>query len=70
MAQPNAGQPRLVELKVSYEQQPADMAAGVVPLIEAGARIVGGCCGSGPEHIRAFRAALDDYLAGTGHASR
>jgi len=31
----------------------------VVPLIEAGARVIGGCCGSTPDHIRAFRRALD-----------
>ena len=38
------------------------MAAGVAPLLEAGANIVGACCGSGPEHIRAFRMAMDNYL--------
>jgi 5-methyltetrahydrofolate--homocysteine methyltransferase len=37
------------------------MVSGVVPLVEAGARIIGGCCGSTPDHIRAFRQALDAY---------
>jgi len=61
MAQPNAGQPKLVEMKVVYDETPAQMVGGVVPLLEAGAGIIGGCCGSTPDHIRAFRAAMDRY---------
>lgn len=60
MAQPNAGQPRLVNMKVVYDETPEQMVRGVVPLIEAGANIVGACCGSTPDHIRAFRQALGD----------
>lgn len=63
MAQPNAGQPKLVELKVVYDESPEHMVAGVVPLLESGANIIGGCCGSTPDHIRAFRQAMDMYLA-------
>jgi 5-methyltetrahydrofolate--homocysteine methyltransferase len=59
MVQPNAGQPALVNMKVVYEEPAERMAAGVVPLIEAGANIVGACCGSTPDHIRAFREAMD-----------
>ena len=61
MVQPNAGQPKLVDMKVVYDETPEQMAPGVVPLVEAGARIVGACCGSTPDHIRAFRQALDAY---------
>jgi 5-methyltetrahydrofolate--homocysteine methyltransferase len=61
MAQPNAGQPRLVNMQVVYDETPEQMVAGVVPLVEAGARIVGACCGSTPDHIRAFRQALDAH---------
>ncbi len=61
MAQPNAGQPRVVGDGVQYDETPEHMAAGVVPLLEAGARIVGACCGSTPDHIRAFRVALDGW---------
>jgi 5-methyltetrahydrofolate--homocysteine methyltransferase len=61
MAQPNAGQPKLVDMKVVYDETPAQMVAGVVPLLDAGASIVGGCCGSTPDHIRAFRAAIDQF---------
>ena len=63
MAQPNAGQPKLVELKVVYDETPDQMVVGVVPLLEAGASVIGGCCGSTPDHIRAFRQAMDHYLA-------
>jgi len=62
MAQPNAGQPKLVNMKVVYDETPAEMVKGVVPLLEAGTNIVGACCGSTPDHIAAFRKAMDEYL--------
>ena len=62
MAQPNAGQPKLVEMRVIYDETPQQMVRGVVPLLEAGVNILGACCGSSPDHIRAFRGAMDEYL--------
>jgi 5-methyltetrahydrofolate--homocysteine methyltransferase len=62
MAQPNAGQPKLINMKVIYDETPEEMVRGVVPLLEAGANIIGACCGSTPDHIRAFRKAMDQYL--------
>jgi 5-methyltetrahydrofolate--homocysteine methyltransferase len=62
MVQPNAGQPKLVNMKVVYDETPEQMAGGVVPLLEAGANIIGACCGSTPDHIRMFRKAIDQYL--------
>jgi len=62
MVQPNAGQPELVALEVVYRQPPDAMAAGLPGVLAAGARIVGGCCGSTPEHIRHLRRALDREL--------
>jgi 5-methyltetrahydrofolate--homocysteine methyltransferase len=62
MAQPNAGQPRLVEMRVVYDESPELMASGVGPLLDAGVGIVGACCGSTPEHIAAFRRAIDHRL--------
>jgi len=59
MAQPNAGQPVLENMKVVYKETPDEMAAGLERLLEAGPRIVGGCCGSTPAHIRRFREILD-----------
>jgi 5-methyltetrahydrofolate--homocysteine methyltransferase len=62
MVQPNAGQPKLVAMTVVYDETPEQMAGGVVPLLEIGTNIVGACCGSTPEHIRAFRRAMDRHL--------
>jgi len=59
MAQPNAGQPELLDDRVVYHETPDRMAASVSVLVDAGAVVVGGCCGTTPEHIRLFRAALD-----------
>lgn len=66
MVQPNAGQPRLVDMKVVYDETPEQMVQGLPPLLEAGANIVGACCGSTPEHIRAFRKAMDEFLESKG----
>jgi 5-methyltetrahydrofolate--homocysteine methyltransferase len=70
MAQPNAGLPKLIEMKVVYDETPEDMVTGVLPLLEAGANIVGACCGSTPDHIRAFRAAIDQHLSQSGRSAK
>ena len=51
-AEPNAGQPKLVDGKTVFDETPEVMADGVEDLVSAGARIIGGCCGTTPEHIR------------------
>jgi 5-methyltetrahydrofolate--homocysteine methyltransferase len=63
MVQPNAGQPRLEKMKVKYDETPQDMVRGIVPLIEVGAKIIGACCGSTPDHIREFRNAIDGWVS-------
>src|SRR5688500_7231641 len=63
MAQPNAGQPKLFDMKVVYDETPAEMVKGVVPMLECGTNILGACCGSTPDHIRAFRQAINAYLS-------
>ncbi len=59
MVQPNAGQPVLENMQVLYKETPDEMAAGLPALLETGPRVVGGCCGSTPDHIRRFRGVLD-----------
>jgi len=60
MAYPNAGLPKLDKnQKTYYSQTPEEMIAYVSDLLDAGAYFIGGCCGTGPDHIRGFRAAVD-----------
>ncbi len=49
---PNAGLPELVDGRVVYKQTPDEFGHHIPALLEAGANIIGGCCGSGPEHIK------------------
>jgi methionine synthase / methylenetetrahydrofolate reductase(NADPH) len=53
-AQPNAGMPRDVGGRSMYMASPEYMATYARHLVQAGAKIVGGCCGTTPEHIRAM----------------
>lgn len=57
--QSNAGVPKLVDGKPVYPEGPVAMAARVPDLIAAGVTIIGGCCGTTPEHILAIRKAVD-----------
>ncbi len=66
VAQPNAGFPRTVGDRTMYLASPEYMARYARRLVEAGARFVGGCCGTTPEHIRKMREALEE---GRGPAS-
>ena len=52
LAQPNAGKPQLVGDRTVFDMAPEEFAAGVDQCIRAGACLVGGCCGTSPEHIR------------------
>lgn len=52
-AEPNAGQPELVDGRAVYKVSPEDFAAAAEKIHSAGVNIIGGCCGTGPEHIRA-----------------
>lgn len=54
---PNAGLPRMVGDIARYDTGPEEMAACARRFIEAGARVIGGCCGTSPEHIRCLIAA-------------
>ena len=56
VAQPNAGMPRTVDGRSIYLCSPEYMASYARRFIETGVRLVGGCCGTTPEHIRAIKA--------------
>ena len=68
MTHPNAGKAILdKDHNTFYAQSPSDMASYLPDLLDAGAFMVGGCCGTGPEHIKAFRAVVDQRInSGTG----
>lgn len=55
----NAGLPEIVGGRTVFPESPEAMASLLDELLAAGARIVGGCCGTGPAHIAALRRALD-----------
>jgi homocysteine S-methyltransferase len=57
-AQPNAGVPRSVEGRNIYLCSPEYMASYARKFVAAGVRLIGGCCGSTPEHIRVMKSAL------------
>jgi 5-methyltetrahydrofolate--homocysteine methyltransferase len=59
MIQPNAGQPRLEDGRAVYDMSEEAFAKGMEAVLHAGAAVVGGCCGTGPAHIRALRALVD-----------
>lgn len=56
LAKPNAGLPELVDGETVYRMTPEEFAEAGAALVEAGAAIVGGCCGTTPEHIAALTA--------------
>jgi 5-methyltetrahydrofolate--homocysteine methyltransferase len=61
---PNAGPPRMVGTLARYEMDPETFAQGMQVVIEAGAALVGGCCGTTPAHLAALR-----RVVGAGAAS-
>ena len=53
VAQPNAGKPKLVGDQTVFDMSPTEFASGISKCLQAGAQLVGGCCGTSPAHIRA-----------------
>ena len=61
IAKPNAGMPSLdAEGNTVYSVGPDEFAEQMIPLVKAGASVIGGCCGTTPEHIRALYEATKD----------
>jgi 5-methyltetrahydrofolate--homocysteine methyltransferase len=53
-AKPNAGMPHLNGTQTQYDVTPKLMAEFAVKYVESGAKVVGGCCGSTPDHVAAI----------------
>ncbi len=68
-AQPNAGFPALVEDRYIYPSSPDHLAAYARKMVESGALIVGGCCGTTPEHVAAIGRAIADLRPAGDRAS-
>ena len=69
-AMPNAGMPRAVEGRNIYMASPEYMASFARKFIHAGASLIGGCCGTTPNHIRAMTSAMRALLAQEASARR
>ena len=70
MAQPNAGQPEVLEGRTIYVANPEYFGVYARRLMKAGIRVIGGCCGTTPEHIRRMSNATRMMLAMDGTPSR
>ncbi len=66
---PNAGLPQRLEGQFVYAAGPEYFGSIVPRLLESGAGIIGGCCGTTPAHIAAMRAALDTATAGSARSA-
>lgn len=64
IAKGNAGIPKYHDGHIHYDGTPALMAEYAVLARDAGVRIIGGCCGTAPDHLRAMRAALEERAPG------
>ena len=60
LAQPNAGKPQLIGTKTEFNMNPQVFASGIVKCLDAGANLVGGCCGTSPKHIQAIAMILKE----------
>jgi len=69
-AMPNAGLPRAVDGRNIYMASPEYMASFARKFIHAGASLIGGCCGTTPNHIRAMRSAMRALMAQEASARR
>ncbi len=58
VAKPNAGLPRLIDGRTVFDMTPDAFARAAVTMAEAGGNLMGGCCGTTPEHIRTLALAV------------
>ena len=55
LSMPNAGTPKLIDNQTVFNLSPEDFSSGMAECIQAGARLIGGCCGTSPAHILAIK---------------
>lgn len=67
---PNVGMPFLEDGRPVYHQTPEEFLAAMKPLVHAGANIIGGCCGAGPEHVRRLAVWAAGYSPGAAKKMR
>lgn len=59
---PNAGMPVIIDGKTSYKHDAEDFLKNMKEIANMGARVLGGCCGTTPSHIKAITEALKDFI--------
>lgn len=64
VAKPNAGLPKLINGETVFQMQPAEFGAFAKDFAQAGVNIIGGCCGSTPEHIRELATCSSKFIPG------
>ena len=70
IVKPNAGLPQIdAEGNTCYDMKADDFKGYMKEIIEAGAGVIGGCCGTSPEYIKALKEAVEEYKAGKGAES-
>ena len=70
IVQPNAGLPRIENGKTVYDDTPEDFAAAMGEMVDLGVTILGGCCGTTPDYIRALKGLLRDKSPVERHVKR
>ncbi|WP_337872969.1 homocysteine S-methyltransferase family protein [Ignavibacterium sp.] len=63
LIQPNAGLPETIQGEIKYSETPDVISNFVKSYLNIGINIIGGCCGTTPEHIKVIRKAVDEFLS-------
>jgi 5-methyltetrahydrofolate--homocysteine methyltransferase len=58
LAMPNAGRPKFVNNRTVFDMPPSEYLKGIKECVKSGAKIIGGCCGTTPEHIKVLAEAF------------
>lgn len=70
VAKPNAGLPKLIDGETVFSMGPEEFALETKKLVEAGASIIGGCCGTTPEHIKLLGSAIEEIKPHEIHSTK